>query len=44
MQASHKYSIKVREGVYMLMGGGGNIGLSAGKDGAFMIDDPFARW
>ena len=35
-------AIEVREGIYMLAGGGGNIGLSAGEDGAFMIDDQFA--
>jgi len=32
----------VNEGIYMLKGRGGNIGLSAGKDGIFMIDDQFA--
>ena len=34
--------IKVGDGLYMLMGQGGNIGVSAGKDGVFMIDDQFA--
>ncbi len=29
-------------GVYMLVGSGGNIGLSTGQDGAFLIDDQFA--
>lgn len=33
---------KVAEGVYMLQGAGGNIGLSVGEDGAFVIDDQFA--
>ncbi|MEM8770531.1 MAG: MBL fold metallo-hydrolase [Pseudomonadota bacterium] len=33
---------KVVEGVYMLEGAGGNIGLSVGEDGAFVIDDQFA--
>ena len=33
---------KVAEGVYMLVGAGGNIGLSVGADGAFLIDDQFA--
>jgi glyoxylase-like metal-dependent hydrolase (beta-lactamase superfamily II) len=33
---------KVAEGVYMLEGAGGNIGLSTGADGAFLIDDQFA--
>ncbi len=32
----------VRDGVYMLQGQGGNIGLSVGPDGAFVIDDQFA--
>ena len=30
------------KGVHMLMGRGGNIGLSAGPDGVFMVDDQFA--
>lgn len=30
-------------GVYMLEGQGGNIGLSVGEDGVFMIDDQFGR-
>ncbi len=33
---------KVAEGIYMLQGSGGNIGLNIGEDGAFMIDDQFA--
>ena len=33
---------KVAEGVYMLEGAGGNIGLSTGADGAFVIDDQYA--
>ncbi len=33
---------KIVEGVYMLQGAGGNIGLSVGDDGAFVIDDQFA--
>lgn len=32
----------VREGIYMLTGNGGNIGISSGADGIFMIDDQFA--
>ncbi|MBI1340517.1 MBL fold metallo-hydrolase [bacterium] len=28
-------------GIYMLIGNGGNIGLSVGPDGAFVIDDQF---
>ncbi|NQY93261.1 MAG: MBL fold metallo-hydrolase [Campylobacteraceae bacterium] len=35
-------TINVNNGVYMLMGQGGNIGLSVGSDGIFMIDDQFA--
>ena len=35
-------AVKVAEGVYMLTGSGGNIGLSVGKSGAFVIDDQFA--
>lgn len=33
---------KVARNVYMLAGEGGNIGLSVGEDGAFLIDDQFA--
>jgi len=33
---------KVSDGIYMLIGQGGNIGLSIGDDGAFVIDDQFA--
>jgi glyoxylase-like metal-dependent hydrolase (beta-lactamase superfamily II) len=33
---------KVAEGVYMLTGAGGNLGLSVGKDGAYLIDDQYA--
>ena len=35
-------TIPVANGVYMLVGSGGNIGLSVGPDGAFLIDDQFA--
>ncbi|MCF8475185.1 MAG: MBL fold metallo-hydrolase [Emcibacter sp.] len=35
-------SIKVEDGIYMLMGAGGNIGLSSGEDGVFMIDDQYS--
>lgn len=35
-------TIEVVDGVYMLMGAGGNIGLSVGADGAFVVDDQFA--
>ncbi|HEY6720867.1 MAG TPA: MBL fold metallo-hydrolase [Burkholderiales bacterium] len=33
---------KVADGVYMLEGEGGNIGVSAGEDGVFLIDDQYA--
>ncbi len=35
-------TIEVSDGIYMLMGMGGNIGISSGEDGVFMIDDQFA--
>lgn len=35
-------TVLVADGVYMLVGSGGNIGLSVGEDGAFVIDDQFA--
>jgi len=33
---------QVAPGIYMLEGDGGNIGVSAGEDGVFIIDDEFA--
>ncbi len=33
---------KVTDGIYMLTGNGGNIGVSAGTDGVFLIDDQVA--
>jgi cyclase len=33
---------KLSEHVYMLVGAGGNIGISIGEDGVFVIDDQFA--
>jgi glyoxylase-like metal-dependent hydrolase (beta-lactamase superfamily II) len=33
---------KVADSIYMLEGEGGNIGVSAGEDGVFLIDDQFA--
>ena len=33
---------QVVPGIYMLVGQGGNIGVSTGTDGVFMIDDQFA--
>ena len=35
-------ALRVADGVYMLTGSGGNIGLSIGEDGPFVIDDQFA--
>jgi len=34
---------KLTDHVYMLVGQGGNIGVSVGDDGVFVIDDQFAR-
>lgn len=36
-------AVEVRPGIFMLQGAGGNMGLSTGPDGAFLIDDQFAR-
>jgi len=33
---------RVADGVYMLTGAGGNIGLSVGQDAAFLVDDQYA--
>jgi cyclase len=33
---------RVADGVYMLVGNGGNIGVSVGEDGVVLIDDQFA--
>lgn len=35
-------SVKITDNIYMLQGAGGNIGLSFGSDGIFIIDDQFA--
>ena len=35
-------SEKVGSGIHMLQGRGGNIGVSVGEDGVFLIDDQFA--
>ena len=35
-------TIPLRDGVAMLMGSGGNLGVSFGEDGVFLIDDQFA--
>ena len=44
-QAAEEVQIQTTEiadGIYMLAGRGGNIGVSAGPDGVFLIDDQFA--
>lgn len=35
-------SVQLRGGVYVLFGAGGNMGLSVGDDGPFLVDDQFA--
>lgn len=35
-------TIPLNNGVYMLIGDGGNVALSVGADGVFMVDDQFA--
>ncbi len=35
-------TVKVAEGIFMLTAEGGNIGVAAGEDGVFLIDDQFA--
>ena len=35
-------TLPVADGIYMLKGGGGNIGVSVGEDGILLIDDQFA--
>lgn len=35
-------TIPVTDGIYMLQGSGGNIGVSIGEDGTFIVDDQFA--
>ena len=35
-------TVHASDNVYMLVGAGGNIGLSVGDDGAFVIDDQYA--
>ena len=35
-------TIPVGEGVWMLTGRGGNVGISAGADGVFLVDDQYA--
>ena len=35
-------TVAAAPGVYMLMGRGGNLGVSVGEDGVFLVDDQFA--
>ncbi|GBD32473.1 MAG: cyclase [Gemmatimonadales bacterium] len=35
-------TVSVAPGIYMLMAAGGNIGVSAGPDGVFLVDDQYA--
>ena len=41
-QAREVRTVAVASGVYMLMGNGGNIGLSIGPDATFIVDDQYA--
>ncbi len=34
---------EIRDGIYMFMGAGGNIGVSAGDDGVLIVDDQYAE-
>ncbi len=42
MQDVQINTVPVSDGIYMLMGRGGNMGLSIGDDGAFLVDDQYA--
>ena len=33
---------KIADGLYMLQGAGGNIGVSVGEDAVFLVDDQYA--
>lgn len=35
-------SVPIRDGLHMLVGRGGNMGLSVGEDGTFLVDDQYA--
>lgn len=35
-------SVSIRDGIHMLTGRGGNLGLSVGEDGTFLVDDQYA--
>lgn len=41
-QAVEVKTVPVTDGIFMLQGRGGNIGVSVGADGVFLIDDQFA--
>jgi cyclase len=34
--------VPVADGIHMLLGAGGNIGVSSGEDGVFLVDDQYA--
>ena len=36
-------TVPVAAGLYMLMGEGGNVGVSVGEDGTFIVDDQYAQ-
>ncbi|NIO48586.1 MAG: MBL fold metallo-hydrolase [Candidatus Aminicenantes bacterium] len=36
-------TIKIADGIYMLIGSGGNIGVSAGEDGILLVDTQFSE-
>ncbi|GAF87249.1 unnamed protein product, partial [marine sediment metagenome] len=36
-------TVKITDSVYMLVGSGGNIGVSVGKDGILLVDSQFAE-
>lgn len=36
-------TFSLADGIYMLMGRGGNVGVSIGPDGVFMVDDQYAN-
>jgi len=40
-KATYTKMLKVKNNIYVLQSDGGNIGLSIGKDGIFMVDDQF---
>jgi cyclase len=41
-QSAEVRTVPVANGVYMLMGNGGNIGVSIGPDATFIVDDQYA--